>query len=325
MVLVAIFISGVATGGQSFLTCEYVGDRENIPGIGAGALDRPRPTRSRFAGSGRRVAQGSPAGTGGQDFAGISTPRTGFQTSPTCTCSDSGRADPFSQGARLEERFSSEGTLRVLGSGRSSRNGHPIFQNIPTCVDPTGAGLDQLGLPALYRWTIGIGNLVSSDLHLEVCLDVRKCQEDDDVLGAGMTVPIQDYIDEFGPEGPLTVRVVQHRGDLWTGIPPGPSRCPCEDRTLGLIAQPFDGRLTTGPPPWQPLPDATGELEIDHSTQFLGHGCNALIVHNDGNLAIHDFLTVEVRIPASTRVRIRASSDSVAACYLGGVPSDLVD
>ena len=316
-------LPATAHSGQSLLSCEYVGARENIPGIGAGALDRPRPSRSRFAGSGRRLAEGAPAGSGGVDFAGIAIPRVGFVTSPACACSATGSPDPFGRNGRLEERFSSEGALRVQGG--KSQNAHPVYQNIPTCVDPTGSGHNQLGVPALYRWTLGLENLISSDIHLEVCLDVRKCQPDQDGLGAGMTIPIPDFSDEFGVEGPPTLRVIHHLGDLRRGIGAGPSLCACEDRTLGLRSQPFDGSFITAPPPWQALPDSTGELEIPHSTAFLGHGCNALIVHNDGELALYDFLTLEVRIPASTRVRVRASSDSVAACYLGGVPSGLVD
>jgi len=327
-VLVALAVGlsvEVARAGQSFESCDYVGDRENLPGFGAGALDQPRSTRSRFAGSARRISEGAPPGTGGLDFPGIPVPRTGFVLTPQCSCTTSGTEDPYSSGAQLREQFTSEGAIRVQGSEGRSKNGKAVVQNVPTCVDPTGAGATQLGFPALYRWTLGIGELVASDIHLEVCLDVRKCQEDADEFGAGMTTPIIDFIDSFGPEGPPTLRVVQHFGELRAGFDPGPSRCACEDRTLGVIPQPFGQQLVSGPPPWQPLSDSTGELEIAHAVGFLGYGCTTLIVKNAAQIAIHDFLTIEVRIPASTRVRIRASADSVQACYLGSFPSGPVD
>lgn len=41
-----------------------------------------------------------------------------------------------------------------------------------------------------------------------------------------------------------------------------------------------------------------------------------MTVKNTGDFVAYDFLTVELWIPAATRVRIRAAADSAAVCYL---------
>ncbi len=40
------------------------------------------------------------------------------------------------------------------------------------------------------------------------------------------------------------------------------------------------------------------------------------MVKNTGDFVAHDFVTLELRVPAATRVRIRAAADSAAVCYL---------
>jgi len=226
----------------------------------------------------------------------------------------------------LRERFLTQGALRVRGKGGRSPNGAVIYQNIPTCPDPLGGGLFQTGFPALYQWTVGLSNTVTSHLRVELCLDVRRCQEGDDHLGQGMTTPIIDFEDEFGREGPPTLRAVLHRGRLYEGGEPGPSSCACQDRTLDLVSQPLGGELISGgPAPWISLPDRTGDDEIESSVSFIGQGCRTITVWNNETLAPEDFLTLQLQIPASSRARIRAAADSMAVCYIGGVPPGMTD
>jgi hypothetical protein len=154
---------------------------------------------------------------------------------------------------------------------------------------------------------------VLSDLRVEICLDVRKCREQDDALGQAMTVFDNDFKDGFGRVPPPTVRVIHHRGGFRVS---GSSQCACEDDTRALFTLPAAYRLSREPPPYRPLTDPSPGVEIQNSIQFVGRGCTVVMVHDTGEFVPNDFLTVEVHVPAATRVRIRAASDSAAVCYL---------
>jgi hypothetical protein len=297
------------TAFETLLACEFVGDLENLPPEGGGDLRAARPGRSRFAGSAETLAEGSAAASGGADFPGIPIPRLGYEPGPDCTCSASGRPDPYSSGGLLEERFAAHGAVPVTGPEGTTPNGARVFQTHPTC--PADG---RRGQPALLQWTLGLANSVVSDVHLEICLDVRKCQEADDALGQAMTLSESDFRDEFGAVAPPTLRVVHHRGALRLG---DSSRCACEDVSQDFLSLPGTFLIPGGPPPHVPLPDPDPNEEAPHSLQFLGRGCTVVMVNEMGQFAPQDFLTVELRIPASTRVRIRAASDSAAVCYVG--------
>lgn len=323
--LVAGAVGGLAAGAiamdssgaaRTLVACEYVGEQENLPGNGGGDARRALPPRSRFAGSAQSLADGPPPGSGGFDFGGIPTSRSGFRLDDsgegcTCTGTGDGRPDPFSTGGMLEERFETSGTLPVQGPEARSPNGSRWHQNVPSCRD-----VGQVGLPATFEWTLGLSSRILSDLRLEVCLDVRKCQEEEDALGVGMTVPIPDFADRFGPETPLRMRVVHHRGALVGETELGSSECACEDRTLPLRRLPALGPVHSGPPPWLPLDASDPADEVETAIAFQGRGCRTLVVGNPGDLAPLDFVTVQLRVPASTRVRVRAAADSAAICYV---------
>lgn len=297
---------------RSTLECEYVGSRENLPGRGGGDERSPRPTRSRFAGATRWTTEGPPAGSGGFDDPGTTVSRLGLATATGCSCSSTGAPDPFSPGGSLGEAFEAAGTLEV--PGERSVHGRSLQQNVPSCPE-TGAA----GLPARFRWTFGVSRPVLSDPVFQVCLDVRRCAEEDDALGPGASVAMRDFSDAFGVERPVAMRVIHHRGTLWAGASPGPSRCACEDETLEWLQQPTLRRVAL-PPPWQPLPDPDQAGEIDYSVAFVGSHCLTITVDNASRrIVARDFLTLELLVPASTRVRVRAAADAANVCYVGAI------
>ena len=234
-----------------------------------------------------------------------------------CTCSNSGQDDPYSTGGALRERFISYGALPVPGADGLTPNDARQFQNTPSCPD-----VNQEGLGALFEWTLGLSSRVVSDIRVEICPEVLKCQEEEDHLGQGMTVPIVDYRDPYGHEGPARVRLIHHRGSLWGASQAGLSSCACEDTTTEALIQPSLSLTPTGPPPWVPMT----EMPEVHSNGvvFLGNGCTVITVPNSGYSAL-DFLTVQLLVPASTRVRVRAAADSVSACYIASPLPGQVD
>ncbi|MEB2344156.1 MAG: hypothetical protein OZ948_05400 [Deltaproteobacteria bacterium] len=199
-------------------------------------------------------------------------------------------------------------------SAERSVHGRPLYQNVPHCPE-TGAG----GLPARFRWTFAVSRPVLSDPAFQICLDVRRCSQEDDALGPGASAALREFSDAFGIERPIALRVIHHRGTLWDGTSLGSSRCACEDETLGWIQRPTLRRVVP-PPPWEPLPDPDRAGEIDFSVAFVGSDCLSITIDDvSRRIAARDFLTLEVLVPASTRVRVRASADAANVCYLGAV------
>lgn len=297
---------------RSVLECEYVGARENLPGRGGGDERSARPTRSRFAGAAQWLTEGPPAGSGGSDFDGVAIPRVGFDAGPECRCDPTGSPDPSSEDGWLRESFVATGALEV--PGQRSVHGQPFFQNLPTCVETGPAGL-----PARFRWTFALSRPLVSDLTFQVCLDVRKCQEEEDLLGSAASIAFRDFRDVFGIERPLAARAIHHRGALWEQTTLGPSRCACEDETLRWLRRPTLRRVDS-PPPWEPLADPDEVEEIESSVAFVGRNCISVTAEDFGrSIAAQDFVTLEMVVPASTRVRIRASADAANVCYVGAV------
>ncbi len=74
------------------------------------------------------------------------------------------------------------------------------------------------------------------------------------------------------------------------------------------------------PPPWQSLPDPDEVEEIESSVAFVGRNCLSVTAENFGrSIAAQDFVTLELVVPASARVRVRASADAANVCYVGTV------
>ncbi len=299
-----------AGAGETVVECEYVGERENLPGIGSGDLRTARPTRARFAGAHHSLAEGPPAGSGGPDYSGLGVYRLGYTLDGPgeCSCDSTGLPDPYSDGV-LKERFATRGGRRVVGPGGSSVHGLPVFQNTPSCFGEDA----QSTLSTSFLWTFAVERRVTGNLQVELCLDIRKCQEEDDALGQSMTMHLPDFRDEYGYEAPLVARVVHHRGRLWHE----PGLCVCEDADLAWLRTPVLRRAETRLLPWESLLDPVEGEELEHVVAFIGRDCLSLSIENLWQVAPQDFITVEVLVPASARSRVRASADAAALCYLG--------
>lgn len=297
-----------AFAGVTSSECEFVGAWENDPGLGGGDYRAPRPTRSRFAGAGEGLTEGPPAASGGPDFPGIPTPRIGYDPYDGCECDVRGWPDPYSNSIYLEERFTADGAQPVQGAGSTTVHDKQVYQNYPQCE-----GLGP-GRPALYAWTFGLARAPISSLHIDVCLDVRSCSPNHGV-GQNQTQSLPDYIDEHGFEAPVVARVVHHLGEFWFDRPS--PRCACDDQKTTLLQNPGFRRIESGPDPWFDLLDPQPDQELDTIVSFIGRDCLRLTVENEGMFAPHDFITVQLRVPGSTRVRVRAAEDYASLCYIG--------
>lgn len=228
----------------------------------------------------------------------------------------------------VQERFFYQGVLGPI-NGIESPNGYPVVETNGSCLEEVGAGV--FGPQADLNWTIAMQSQPISDIQVQICLDVRKCQSEDNFPSS--TVDVTDLIHhspvEFW-EPPVQIRVVHHRGNLH--IPyqgHGPSRCPCEDRSLVDIVNPTLREVPSPLFPEYPLagteqgygPNGDPEnpdLEriLEETVAFIGKDCIIKTVKNDGYIFAHDFLTVQLKIPAGTTVRVRAAQDSTALCYI---------
>ncbi len=227
-------------------------------------------------------------------------------------------------GGILKEQFRAYGA--VQSAGRTSVNGYPVFQNLQYCPEIGG----NQKLPTDYQWTFALGRQPVSDIQVQICMDVRKCQEEEDNLGQASTQSLEFFKDSNGFEYPAIIRVVHHRGKNWDPFQTiGPSSCPCEDRSLVDIVNPtlravrhpkfpeeeiftqFDLAADVGPPGYQQW------KILDESIAFIGKDCIIKTVKNDGMIAPFDYVTVQVKVPGGTRVRVLGAQDSAALCYIG--------
>ena len=355
--------AGTALAGKTLLEKEFVGSVENRNKTGLGVGQDPsvfgiNGVVARIANSANSIAEGPPPGRSASPLTDCNPSAAGADTNPKCFkdyagdpvsriafspracekpepnltadvspeggrtdairvgCNGTGGTDLYKTAQVLRESFKTIGTFPV--PTEKSVNGFDVFQNLPTDV-VTGAK----GFPADYQWTIAIERPVVSDIQVQICLDVRKPQEEDDRLGQDSTIALREFEDHNGPEHPVLIRVVHHRGNLQLPAPQGngPSRCPCEDRSLVDIANPTLERITHAVFPEDQLPDPgfvpVSENVLDESVAFIGKDCIVKTVKNDGFIAAHDFLTVQLKIPGSTRHRVRVSQDSTALCYIG--------
>jgi len=267
-----------ALAGFTILEKEFVGNTENANKVGGGDASAATEQASRFAGSNNTIAEGPPPGDGGPDASG-------------------------------GEFFTQSGVLPVQGG--ESVNGFPVFQNIPSCPDPTGAGLDQVGLPARFGWDFRLERPVVSDIQLQICLDVRKCQEEDDDLGQASTVSIRDFVDGVGWEAPVIIRVSHQRGSLnpESGVRGLPNLVVPGLEEVGPVSLPSDLGASDDPDQF--------EIILEEAVSFVGRDCITKWIPNDGRIAAQDRIDVDLLVPSSTRVRVRASQDAAALCYLG--------
>ncbi|MEB2344161.1 MAG: hypothetical protein OZ948_05425 [Deltaproteobacteria bacterium] len=349
--------AGTALAGKTVLEEEFVGAVENRNKVGFDVGESPfeegiNGVVARIANSANSIAEGPPPGRSDssacdpsatnaandpkcfEDFAGDPVNRIQFdprrclqdevpellQDGGTDAirvgCTGAGGTDFYKTGSQVKEAFKTAGALLVPGA--SSVNGFPVYQNVPTDI-VTG----QRGFAADYQWTMGLERPVVSDIQVQICLDVRRPQEEDDALGQDATIALREFWDHHGPEHPVLIRVVHHRGNLQLPAPQGngPSRCPCEDRSLVDILNPTLQHVHHPVYPEDQLPDPgfveVSEEILDESVAFIGKDCIVKTVKNDGFIAARDFITVQLKIPSTTRHRVRASQDSAALGYIG--------
>lgn len=288
----ALVLAAPAWAGFTLIEKDYVGNVENLNKVGGGDASAATPDAARFAGSNNRIAEGPPPGA----------------SEPNCVPADGDPGDPgcVQDADGVSESFVPGAPIPVQGPQGTSTNGWQVFSNEPTCPE-----IGKQGFPQSYTWTIELERQAVSDLQLQICLDVRKCQEEDDRLGPSSTISMFDYIDGFGWEAPVLVEVVHL---------PGPLN-PIQDRRVPNLRVPTLEQVPIVGPfvdlPHSNSPDDFEEGILEESVAFIGRDCISKWVVNDGWWVAQDRLQVTVHIPSSTRVRVRAAADSAALCYVG--------
>ena len=161
----------------------------------------------RFANSVHTIAEGPPPGA----------------SDPVACTPDDGRPGQsgcvrdFSQSS---ERFATSGASRT---GDESPNGFPTWENTPTCRGDFGI---RPGSQALYTWEIAIEEtpVVGAEIQVQLCLDVRKCQRDDDDKGQASTPGEVALTVNNDLIAPVVIRVVHEAGPFRLDKPFGNER-----------------------------------------------------------------------------------------------------
>jgi hypothetical protein len=283
---VTILIGTPVMAGQTLIEKDFVGTVENAPNVGAGDSQAVTPAAARFAGSKNAIAEGSHPGDGGPDYR---------QSANT-------------------EKFIANPAIPV--TGLKSANNNQVFTNRPYCVDPTGAGHDQAGRMEIYSWAIELERPVVSDIQVAICLDVLKCQEEDD-RGPHATQSMNDFVDGLGWEAPLYISIAHKGGPM----KPAPQHNDPDLIVPGLDVTSYRGGATIDLPKEYSInsdPFGVKNTVLQESIALIGADCLIKWIPNDnGHFAQHDTITVSVVVPSSVRVRVRASQDSVALAYIG--------
>lgn len=341
-VLCAFLGVQAAVAGTTVMEKDYVGNVENLNRIGGGEPGREAipGVAARFAESVNTIAEGPPPGA----------------SEPTCVPSDQ---DPDGNNCARDyidvperpfdspvERFAVSGDATPLGSSSNSVNGYTTWETNPRCV---GSGFVEPGGQSIHSWTFAIERPPVTDFQVQICLDVRKCQVNEDHLGQASTpAEVGSF---FGPDyiAPVVIRASHQSGDLWI---PGtePFLFP---RTVNDIRIPSltdvrypTGRLSpllaesyqdTGLVQLPLIPDLPSTIEsgddlvpvgvngelvkvsrlLDESIAFIGKDCTTKWIRNDGMFRAHDLIKIELSVPSSIDVRVRTAQDSAALCYIG--------
>jgi hypothetical protein len=323
-----------ALAGKTLIAKEYVGPVENKDRIGGGEGEYFQKkdvvaisgVSSRFAESDNTIAEDSPAGdsnpTGNPN--GACDPSLAGQSGDPLYGTDANVTVPAgclrdfvpTPGLWGPEQFTADGAFSPT-SPVESVNGFPVFQSLPTCSES-----GQVGQQAVYAWTIGIERPVVSDLQIQICLDVRKCQEEDDDLGQASTPPVPDLVIDNRYIAPALVRVSAIAGQFQDPNAAGVQFARNDIRIPGLATIPWLGPQVPNPIPnpiegWIGTPPI-GPLVLEESIEFIGKDCLSKWISNEDRiLRAQDLIKVEVVIPGSINVRVRASQDAAALCYIG--------
>jgi hypothetical protein len=297
-----------ALAGKTLLEKDFVGSVENLNKVGGGDMSAASDEAGRFAGSNNTIAQGPPPGA-----------------SEDC---DPSNQQPNSGGCALD-RGDSEGFVANPGTGMQrvtgaeSANGYPVFVNLPNCGGT--AGVNQIGQVGRVEWDIALDKPVVSDIQLQLCLDVRACNQKE-LPGQKATVPVNDLVQAGMWEAPPILRVIQERGQFnqFQSVPAQRFLTNLVNPTLSSANWPLPGfNLSDMPDLPKTANPAANTLLLEESVAFVGKDCITKTIKNDGLIAGGpggDSLRVQLTIPSSTNVQVRVSQDAAAMCYIATDP-----
>jgi hypothetical protein len=306
-----------AFAGNTGLLKEFVGNAENKNRIGEGDSgaapacegapcfpdNEDNLVAARFANSVNTIAEGPPPGCSDPNVA-----------SPNCP----DHTQTGSQG----ERFTATGA-RQLPTSENSVNGFRTFENVPTCRGDFGI---RPGNQAIYSWEIALEEtpIVGGEIQVQICLDVRKCQVEDDAKGQAATPGEVALTVNEDLIGAAVIRVRHEAGSFRLDRPFGSERDVTNLVMPSLAEASWENVPSTGLPSGRirdikrtDNPNLSPFREmLDESIEFIGKDCTIKWIKNDGMFVREDRIRVELSIPSSINVRVRAAQDSAAVCYL---------
>jgi hypothetical protein len=203
-----------------------------------------------------------------------------------------------------------------------SPNDWPFFETTPTCRGDFGV---SHGSQAIFSWEIGLEEtpVVGAEIQVQICLDVRKCQRDDDGKGQASTPGEVAFTVNHDLVAPAVIRVVHEAGSFRVpGSSPFGAQRDVTDLVMpGLTEATFPAAGSSGQfirdIPRSADPDRAPYNEmLEESIEFIGKDCAIKWIKNDGLFVKHDRIRVELSIPSSINVRVRGFQDSAAVCYL---------
>ena len=299
-----------ALAGNTGLIKEFVNGVENRNRIGGGDSgaapaceggpcfpgNEEDLVAARFAKSVNTIAEGPPPG-----------------------CSEPGEP-PCPDFTQSSERFTAVGASPV---GENSVNGNPIFENTPTCRGDFGI---RPGSQAIYSWEMALEEtpVVGGEIQVQICLDVRKCQVEDDAKGQAST-PGEIALEVNGSNvGAAVIRVRHTAATSRLDKPFGNERDVTNLVMPGLSEATWEDVPPTGLPGGRIRDIKRGDnlnsspfpQMLDESIEFIGKDCTVKWIKNDGMFVREDRIRVELSIPSSINVRVRAAEDFAAVCYL---------
>lgn len=338
-VLSALLGVQTAIAGTTVLEKDYVGNVENLNRVGGGEPGRHAipDVASRFAESANTIAEGPPPGASKGGAEGNCDPSQQDPGDNDCTQDYVDSTFPLQL-----ERYTVSGDATLLPSSQDSVNGYATWETNPRC---TGSVVEPGG-QSIHAWTFGIERPPVTDFQVQICLDVRKCQVNEDNLGSASTPAEVGLFNGNDYIAPVVIRVSHQSGDLWI---PGtePFDLPRTVTNLRIpslldVRYPIDqlsesyGQVRPGFAQSPLIPDLDENIDpdtsrvdvgrvlavpvsrvLDESIAFIGKDCTTKWIRNDGMFRAHDLLKVELSVPSSINVRVRTSQDSAALCYIG--------
>jgi hypothetical protein len=296
-----------ALAGKTLVEKDFVGSVENLNKVGGGDMSAASDEAGRFAGSNNTIAEGPPPGA----------------SSPDCKPASD---DPSESGCVADrsdsEKFIAGPETGMQPLGSQSVNGRTVFVNLPNCGT---SGVNQIGQVGRVEWEIALDKPVVSDLQLQICLDVRACNQNEQP-GQKATVPVNDLVVAGMWEAPPMLRVIQRRGvfNQFETVAPLRTLANLVNPTLSAAVWPLTGFNLADMPDLRKVDTpARNRRLLEESVAFIGKDCITKTIKNDGLIAGGpggDSLRVQLMIPSSTNVQVRVSQDAAALCYVATDP-----